>query len=274
MERVSQAIRKTVRSLATAKGRRESNAFMTERNKNVLELLDGPFGLRHIIATHAWYEERPDIQARYGDVCLKADKADMERMSTLSTPSDVIAVFELPEPPVMPTFDRDSLYIALDGIQDPGNMGTILRLADWFGVDTVLAGKGTVDAFNPKTVIASMGSIARLQVVECDLPSALDSAARRGINIWGTFLDGENIYTALDTVSPAGIIVLGNEGNGIAPQTEAAVTRRISIPSYASGRHAESLNVAMAASITLAEFRRRSTVSIENDKAINLKKGK
>lgn len=256
MESVTTSIRKIVKSLASPKGRREYRAFVTERSKNVLELLDSRFTLRWLIATSAWFENHRLPKIPQGK-CLKATTADMERMTSLSTPSDVIAVFDLPVQDSALSPLQSTLYLALDGIQDPGNMGTIIRLADWFGIDTIFAGHGTVDAFNPKSIIASMGSIARVNVVECDLDELLRDATSRGITVWGTFMEGINIYDAVETEVPTGIIVMGNEGNGISSSVASMVTHRVTIPPYPADRKgAESLNVAMATAIILAQFRR------------------
>lgn len=235
---------------------------MTERSKNVLDLLGGPFTLRYLVATAAWFEAHPEVKVPISK-CLQATAADMERMTSLSTPSDVITVFDLPyTTDTPPAIEPDKLYLALDGIQDPGNMGTIVRLADWFGVDTILAGQSTVDIFNPKCVISTMGSIARVKVTYCDLPAVLGGAVAAHIPVWGTFLDGENLYDLPTGTLTTGIIVMGNEGNGISANVAKTVTNRLFIPPYPPERNgAESLNVAMATAITLAEFRRRATQS-------------
>lgn len=259
METVTTNIRKIVKSLATAKGRREHGAFVTERSKNVLDMLESRFNLRWLIATHAWYEEH-SVPTVPEDKRLKATTADMERMTSLNTPSDVMAVFDIPTPctpdPALITHNS-ALYLALDAIQDPGNMGTIIRLADWFGIETIFSGRGTVDAYNPKCIISSMGSIARVNVVECDLDKLLNDAASKGATIWGTFMDGSSIYDITKIARPSGIIVMGNEGNGISDSVAQLVTHRVTIPPYPADRKgAESLNVAMATAIVLAQFRR------------------
>lgn len=259
MEEITASMRKTVRSLASRKGRLENGMFVTERTKNVMELLDGPFELVWLIGTHAWFEQHRDVSAP-AERRFKAKVSDMERMTTLSTAPDVIAVFRLPENEYGGELNPDKLYIALDGVQDPGNMGTIMRLADWFGVGTVFAGEGTVDVFNPKCVIASMGSLARVKVASVPLKEVFDTAREKGITVWGTFLEGENLYDVSEKVSPTGIIVMGNEGNGISEDVGRMIDRKIRIPSYPPGEQtAESLNVAMAAAIVLGEFRRRKT---------------
>ena len=254
-----------VRSLASAAGRRNEGKFITERTKNVLELLYGKFNLSLLIATHEWFQTHQHLRLP-DHKCLQATSADLERMSTLSTPPDVIAVFDLPRQTVNLSLDASvdstKLYLALDHIQDPGNMGTIIRIADWFGVDTIYISKESVDPYNPKSIIASMGSIARVSVVECDLPEFLGHNSRHGINVWGATLNGENLYYMNESTIPAGIIVMGNEGHGLSPEVEQCVTASISIPRYPVGSSsAESLNVAMATAIILSEFRRRSILN-------------
>ena len=138
--------------------------------------------------------------------------------------------------------------------QDPGNLGTIIRLADWFGIEDIFCSTGTVDVFNPKTVQATMGAIARVKVHYCDLPKLISSL--KGIPVYGTFLDGNIIYS--ETLSANGLIVMGNEGNGISREVEALINRRLYIPNYPQEREtSESLNVAIATAVVCAEFRRR-----------------
>lgn len=257
MDKMTASIRKTVKSLSTAKGRRMHNAFVTERTKNVLDLIDGPFTLKWLLATQAWFDSHKELISEYHSLSYLATSADMERMTSLNTHSDVMAVFDMPEESSVDVILKDNtLYLALDGIQDPGNLGTIIRIADWFGVHTIFAGKDTVSVFNTKCVISTMGSIARVKVVYCDLPHLLEQAENKKMNVWGTFLDGENIYDMPLGDNPAGIIVMGNEGNGISDSVAQYVTRRLLIPTYPRGRNdIESLNVAMATAITLSYMR-------------------
>lgn len=258
MEKLSPSVRKLVRSLHSVKGRREHGLFITERTKNIKDLLESSFVLRYLIATHEWFDNN-EKEIPSSAICLQATRSELERITTLNTPSDVMGVFEIPSNQSEIEIATDSLTLALDAVQDPGNMGTIIRLADWFGVSLILAGEGCVDVYNPKTVIASMGSIGRVKVVECSLTKVLGDASRRNIPVWGTFLNGENIYTSLIAGEANGVIVMGNEGNGISNEVSALVTKRISIPSFNSGNsHAESLNVAMASAIVLSEFRRNA----------------
>ena len=146
------------------------------------------------------------------------------------------------------------LSIALDGIQDPGNLGTIIRIADWFGIRDIICSEDTVDAWNPKVVQATMGSIARVNIIYFNLPQFIDTLPH-DYPVYGTLLDGENIYT--QSLTSHGLIVMGNEGNGISPEVRSRVNRRLLIPSYRTDDTAESLNVAIATAITCSEFRRR-----------------
>ena len=250
MNDISASLRKTIASLASARRRREAGLFAAEGTKCVLDTL-GAFRLRHLAATPAWFDEHPR-EAALGQSVV-ARRPDMARMTALSTPPPVIAVYEIPqqtEPQIAP----DTLVVALDCVQDPGNLGTIVRAADWMGVDTVLASADTADIFGAKAIQATMGAVSRVKVFYCDLPAML-AAMPRGIGIYGTFLGGENIYTA-QGIGPGGILVLGNEGRGISDAVAEHVTRRITIPSYPPGRPtSESLNVGVAAYIAMAQFR-------------------
>ena len=256
MEKIPSSLRKIIKSLSTTKGRKEHKAFVTERDKNVRELLSSPFKLRWLVATQEWHDHNPDLCIDKKKI-FYASESEMESMSSLSTPPSVLAVFDMPEDvseTVRPVTGQ--LYLALDSIQDPGNLGTIVRVADWFGVDTIFASSDTVNVFNPKCVISTMGSIARVKVVYCDLSQLLEKASQDGIVVWGTFLDGENIFEVVKDTSPTGIVVMGNEGKGISQEVSAKISQKIVIPTYPSGRHdVESLNVATATAITLATMR-------------------
>ncbi len=177
----------------------------------------------------------------------------MERISCLTSPSPVLAVIRIPKP-VKPA--AGGLCLALDGVRDPGNMGTILRMADWFGIDTVYVSTDSVEAFNPKVIQASMGTILRRQPVTADIPQLCKEFKAKGLQVFGTFLGGENIYTA--DLPAEGLVVMGNEAHGISPETAAQVSVKLTIPSFAEGPTAESLNVAVATALTVSEFKRRS----------------
>lgn len=251
---LSASLRKTVRDLVSARHRRESGLFVAEGTKCVLETL-AAFKCRYLFATAAWIEQhQAGLPSGITDI-ITVKQTDIERMSQLKTPQPVIAVYEIPEPD-MPDITGGDLILALDCVQDPGNLGTIIRVADWFGITDILASADTVDCFNPKVVQATMGAIGRVRVSYVDLPAALTEAGKHGVHIYGTFLDGENIYAT--PLSPGGIIVMGNEGNGISQAVAATVDRRLLIPPYPGDRETvESLNVSMATAVTVAEFRRR-----------------
>ncbi len=237
------AERKLYTSLATAKGRKESGLFMAQGTKCVLDTISH-FSLFTLLSSANWAERHGDnLNPRV--VRMK----DLERISTLSTPPEVIAIFRIPEPSVP---DMSGLVLALDCVQDPGNLGTIMRVADWMGVHTILASADTADCFSPKVVQATMGAISRVKVHYCDLPSALGGKEY----VYGTFLDGSDIYES--SLPDSGIIVMGNEGRGISSEVAETVTHRIRIPSFPPDvPTSESLNVAVATAITLAEFRRQ-----------------
>lgn len=251
---LTRAIRQRFASLATVKGRREWGLFMAEGTKCVLETVHA-FDVEVIIATAEWLSgHMASLPA--GVPVAEARRADLVEISALSTPADVIAVYRIPARPVVrPVPTR--LALALDRVQDPGNLGTIVRIASWMGIAHIYCSRDTVDLYNPKVVQATMGAIARVNVSYVDLPDFLCRAREEGVPVYGTFLDGHDIYLA--DLTPGGIIVMGNEGSGICPEVAAQVERRLYIPSYPPGAETvESLNVSVATAITVAEFRRRT----------------
>lgn len=252
---LTKAMRRDIASLAGAKGRRKLGAFMAEGTKCVLDTVEH-FALRRLVATADWLASHP-LPAAAAAAVTECRRCDIAEMTSMSLAPDVIAVYDLPEAPEFRPEDfRGRLAVALDRVQDPGNIGTIMRTADWMGADIILASHDTVDCFNPKAIQATMGAISRVKVVYGDLPAML-GAMPAGVEIFGTFLDGENIYTA--HLPEAGVIVMGNEGSGISAAVAAAVGRRILIPSYPADRAtSESLNVATATAIALSQFRARS----------------
>jgi TrmH family RNA methyltransferase len=181
---------------------------------------------------------------------------ELKRASFQETPQQVLAVFkQLTYEVDVNEVARKQLCLVLDDVQNPGNLGTIVRLADWFGIEHIFCSKGCADIYNPKTVQATMGGIARVQVHEADLPELL-SRLDKDIPVYGTFLDGENMYGK--ELENRGLIVMGNEGKGVSKEVAAFVTERLYIPNYPEGREtSESLNVAIATAIVCAEFRRR-----------------
>ena len=249
---ITNNLRKTVASLGEAKHRRELGLFKAEGAKCVTDTLSH-FDLEYLFATDRFLSVHENFR-RFPQT-EQATRADLDRMSSLSTPTDVIAVYRIPQYELDIPSLSGNLSLALDSIQDPGNLGTIMRTADWFGVRDILCSQSTVDLFNPKTVQATMGAISRVRVHYCDLPSVLSEAAKSGLPLYGTFLEGVNIYHA--DLRQTGIIVMGNEGRGVSPEVASLLSNKLFIPPYGAGETSESLNVAIATAVTLAEFRRR-----------------
>jgi TrmH family RNA methyltransferase len=229
-----------VRSLAQKKFRDESGLFVVEGEKMVSEALASGFEVVSVYRRDEIGEEA------------------MARLSMLSSPSPVLAVVRQPAPAAFRP--SKGLFLALDGIRDPGNLGTILRVADWFGIDGVVASPDTVELYNPKVVQATMGAIFRVPFHRMDIAELCRKVVTGGGHVYGTFLNGENIYSkALDCgLEAPSVIVIGNESNGISPEVAACVSDRLFIPPYpADDPGSESLNAAIATAITVAEFRRR-----------------
>lgn len=243
---------KYIRSLELKKNRKEERVFVAEGHKLVGDLL-GHFTCRLLLATRTWLDNHKHVVAQE---IIEVTYEELTKASLLKTPQDVLGVFEQPCHDIRPEAISQSLCLALDDIQDPGNLGTIIRLADWFGIEHIFCSQGTVDAYNPKTVQATMGALARVKLHYCDLRALMDSIGN--VPIYGTFLDGKNIYE--EQLSENGLIVMGNEGNGISREIAQAVNKRLYIPNYPPQREtSESLNVATATAIVCAEFRRRTT---------------
>lgn len=235
-----------VRSLADKRGRTEHGLFVAEGEKLIGELRASHLRVRKIFtATGAF--AGPEVE--------RVSPHDMERLSLLKTASSELALVEIPHYTLDAARLADRLTLALDDVQNPGNLGTIIRLADWYGIGDVVCSPATADCFNPKVVQATMGAILRVRVHYTPLAPFLREAAAHGLPVYGTFLDGENLYRT--ELTPTGIVVMGNEGRGITPEVAATVTRKLLIPPYpADRRTTESLNVAMATGIVCAEFRR------------------
>ena len=232
------------------KNRKENGVFLAEGNKLVSEL-SAHFKCKLLVATSQWLDSNRNINA---DETIAVEKEELSRASLLKTPQDVLAVFEMPHYETSDDDPKKELCLALDDIQDPGNLGTIIRIADWFGIKNIFCSHGTADAFSPKTVQATMGALARVKIHYCDIKeliSGLDD-----VPVFGTFLDGYNIYES--ELSANGLIVMGNEGNGISKEVSALINKRILIPNYPQGNETtDSLNVAIATAIVCSEFRRR-----------------
>ena len=243
---------KYIHSLEQKKIRKEERVFLAEGPKLVGDLLEY-FPCRFLAATSLWLQSHPNIYA--GEIA-EVSQEELSRASLLKTPQQVLAILEQPQYTLTPDIARHSLCLALDDVQDPGNLGTIIRLADWFGIEDIICSQNTVDVYNPKTVQATMGGIARVRVHYTSLPDFIRSQGKE-IPVFGTFLDGQNMYE--QPLAANGLIVMGNEGNGIGKEVEALINRKLYIPNYPQGQKtSESLNVAIATAVICAEFRRQA----------------
>ena len=245
---------KLIQSLSRKKNREETGLFLVEGNKLVEEAIRSDFEIQFIACTNTFLKQYPEAFHRSKEL-IETDAESIQKASLLQSPQDALAIISQPQTDSTQYDPKNELCLALDFVQDPGNLGTILRIADWFGIKAVFCSENTVDVFNPKVVQASMGAIFRVKTPTVDLPCFLKTMKKDEIPVYGTFLEGKNIYT--ETLTSNGIIVLGNEGNGISPETAGLVSHQISIPSFSSGKGSESLNVAIAAAICCSEFRRR-----------------
>ena len=238
---------KFIRQLEQKKFRHRDGLFVAEGTKVVGDLLKAGY------IPHSLYATPDGIASHSVAEATEVTDDELTRLSFQQHPQQVLALFPIPS--LNSKFlILNSLALALDGVQDPGNLGTIIRIADWFGISNIICSEDTVDAYNPKVVQATMGSIARVNIIYTNLLELLDGLPA-DFPVYGTLLDGENIYT--QELTPHGLIIMGNEGNGISDAVRQRVNRRLLIPDFHNGDTADSLNVAIATAITCSEFRRR-----------------
>jgi TrmH family RNA methyltransferase len=232
---------KFIKSLQQKKYRNQKGMFAVEGIKTVQELLDSNFEVYRVYCRDAGLLNADD------DVIELISETDIKKISSLKNPNKALGVFKVPLPQIV---DSDDWVLTLDNVRDPGNLGTIIRLCDWFGIPNLVCSENTVDCYNPKVLQATMGSITRVNIIYTDLDKFLKASK---LPVLGTFMDGESVYTTEFTEK--GILVLGNEANGISSEIESLVNSKISIPQFGS-HTTESLNVAMATAILLNEIRR------------------
>ena len=230
---------KLIQKLHQKKYRNELNLFIVEGKKSINEFLQAGYTPQLLIATEAFTASVPQ------HLITPVSKDELRKVSTLQNPDEGLAVFEQPK---HKGILQEGVIVALDNVQDPGNLGTIIRLCDWFGVETLLCNTQTVDCYNPKVVQASMGSLTRVAVHYLDLAAFLTTTA---LPVYTMDLEGENLYTA--TFSKDCILILGNEANGISAEVRALSNEVITIPRFGKHQRTESLNVAMAGAIILSE---------------------
>ena len=232
---------KLITSLAQKKYRNKHKLFLAEGYKVISELLNSSLSL------HALYTTE-DIFDAASEKTFFVNEPDLKKISQLKTPQKALGVFHIPQEELLET---SGLTVALDGIRDPGNLGTIIRLCDWFGVERLICSLDTVDCYNPKVVQATMGSIVRVGVNYVNLPMFLEKEPPL---IFGAFMEGSNVYSEI--LPSEGILVMGNEANGISDEVKALIHKKITIPRFGNSQTTESLNVAAATSVLLSEFRR------------------
>lgn len=239
---------KSIVSLHSSKNRRKESKFIAEGVKIVEELLNSDFKIAAIFAVSDWVEDNEGCAEHIFQVSEK----ELQRISMLKTPNKVLAVVDFPEINAL-DFEDGDLVLALDTIQDPGNLGTIIRIADWFGINKIVCSNDTADVFNPKVVQATMGAFSRVKLYYTNLANWISNLPEK-TPVYGTILNGDNMYET--ELSESGVIIMGNEGNGISGEVQQLLSKGIKIPAYGNSQM-ESLNVAVATSIICAEFRRK-----------------
>lgn len=245
---------KLIRSLDVKKNRLDTGLFVTEGAKLVFDLLKSEIEISEVFCTNLIFSELNNY--KYNFTIEPVDKDELARISFLKTAPDIIAICRIPKMVIDWNELTDDLTLVLDTIQDPGNLGTIIRLADWYGIRNIVCSEESVDIYNPKVIQSTMGAFARVKVHYVALPGFLHQARELKIPVYGTFLEGEDLYKCDLTAN--GLIVMGNEGSGISDKTATYISRKINIPSYPPGVvTSESLNVAIATSVVCSEFRRR-----------------
>ena len=246
---ISKSFEKYINSLKQKKHREERQRFIAEGEKVVAEFLKESWTIEKIIPTSGWIERNPEWVEKFQGELLEVTDREMNRISALVTPSPVMLIAEIPQWKLDERKISTQLHLALDTIQDPGNLGTIIRIADWFGIEHVFCSEDCADAFNPKTVQASMGSLARVKVIETNLQELFIRFNQ--LTVFGTFTEGENLFEMKPM--QRGFILIGNESHGISSSLEKFIQKKISIPRIGK---AESLNAAVATGIICAWMKR------------------
>lgn len=243
---------KIINSLANKKNRDELGLFVVEGEKVVGELLSSFFQIEEIFCLPEWKQKNSKIKD-----AVEISKGELKKISAMSAPNQVLALVKIPKYNLDLNELASSLILGLEDIQDPGNLGTIVRTADWFGIEDIICSKKSVDIFNQKVIQATMGAFCRTRVHYVDLPEFIKKIklVKKNFPIYGTFMKGENIYK--EKLSQNGMILFGNESVGLSKEIEKFVNKKLFIPDYPSGNQSSSLNVATAVSIVCSEFRRR-----------------
>lgn len=234
---------KLIKSLNQKKYRQQLGLFIVEGIKGIEEFLNSDFKLHRLYTTKQIFEASKNETTEISENELK-------KITSLKNPNTALAIFEIPKPVKV---DNSGLIVALDDVRDPGNLGTIIRLCDWYGVKDLVCSLNTVDCYNSKVVQATMGSLTRVNITYLDLAEFMSNG---NTQVFGTYMNGENIYSS--NLPNDGIIVLGNEANGISEKITSIIDRKLTIPQFGNSKDTESLNVANATAIVLSEFKRRT----------------
>ena len=249
---------KYINSLKLSKFRKLLHEFVAEGDKLVIELLKSRFEISNVYSTAEWIEQNEQLLKNSKVDVTQISNKELGKISFLSTPNNVLTVVKIPKPEIIQDNIFSDLILMLDEIQDPGNLGSIIRTADWFGIKHIICSENCVDIYNPKVVQATMGSIARVSVLYKN-PEKVLAGKPKQIKVYGTLLKGENIYNK--NLSKNGIILIGNESKGISDNLLPFITDKISIPSFpkttGKTQYPESLNASIATAIVCAEFRRQ-----------------
>lgn len=246
---------KHIASLKSPKFRTEYNEFLVEGEKMVSELFISSFKIKQIFAIEDWISSNQELIP--GTIELeKVSPKELERISALKTPNKVLAVVSIPKPNIT-AINYDQLILVLDKLQDPGNLGTIIRTADWFGIKDIICSEDTVSLYNPKVIQSTMGSFTRVNLHYADLKAFLKDIPK-GLKIYGSLLEGKSLFQ--EKLSNKGLLIIGNESQGISKDIQTFVTNKINIPSFAIDKQnqAESLNASLATGIIISEFRRQN----------------
>lgn len=248
---------KLIRSLDNKKYRLQHRLFVAEGDKVVLDFIRSEeWKTDYLFAKKEWLKKLNAEEKNSIEEIHEITYEELKKVSYLKTPHNVLALVRLTEEKPLPSLSTDMLYLAFENIQDPGNLGTIIRIADWFGFRDIFCSEGSVDAFNPKVIQASMGSVIHSRVHYVDIPAMVQKARQNNIPVYGTFLEGEPVFSS--ALSNHGLVVFGNESKGISPELEQKIEKKITIPSFPSGSPTlNSLNLSTATAIVCAEFRRR-----------------
>ena len=256
---ISTSQSKLIRSLRQKKYRDQSRLYLAEGEKMVIELLAGKGGLAHqiqeLFASRDWIDRNEDLLDQFKNRVNEASAAELKKVSNLVTPQQVLALVNQPKR----IFQLDPLLnnpvLAFESIRDPGNLGTIIRTADWFGIDHMVCSPDSADLYNPKVVQATMGAIARVEVYYTNIEQLLAESEMKKKIVYGTFLEGENIYESKMEQNP--LVLFGNESRGLSDRFDPFIHRRIAIPSYSRiGKGSESLNIASSVAVFCSELKR------------------